>query len=107
MSKRRIKLALAQTMKEYGISQTALAKASGVKQPQISAYLSPHNDKKIEDDTLEKLISALPSQARLYFLIQGFATKDDVPGIMRSLAELLEETRTIETSDFAVMAQVQ
>lgn len=87
----RIKDALAMTMKEFGISQTQLASRSDVKQPHISDYLNPKKNKRFEDETLEKLIAALPSDARIFFLFQlATPTERDVPAIMRSLAKLME-----------------
>jgi transcriptional regulator with XRE-family HTH domain len=53
---------VAASMKERGLSQTALAAASDIPQPNISAYLAGKSD--LNGDTLARLCAALNLKLR-------------------------------------------
>ena len=56
------------TLKNFGINARRLSEQSGVSEKMISLF---RNDRqRIYSDSFEKLLDALPIEARLYFLIQ-------------------------------------
>ncbi len=64
----KISKAFDKTLKNFGINARRLSEQSGVSEKMISLF---RNDRqRIYSDSFEKLLDALPIEARLYFLIQ-------------------------------------
>ncbi len=64
----KINKAFDKTLKNFGINARRLSEQSGVSEKMISLF---RNDRqRIYSDSFEKLLDALPLEARLYFLIQ-------------------------------------
>ncbi len=64
----KISQAFDKTLKNFGINARRLSEQSGVSEKMISLF---RNDRqRIYSDSFEKLLDALPLEARLYFLIQ-------------------------------------
>ena len=64
----KISQAFNKTLKNFGINARRLSEQSGVSEKMISLF---RNDRqRIYSDSFEKLLDALPLEARLYFLIQ-------------------------------------
>lgn len=64
----KISQAFDKTLKKFGINARLLSEQSGVSEKMISLF---RNEKqRIYSDSFEKLLEALPLEARLYFLVQ-------------------------------------
>ncbi len=64
----KISQAFDKTLKKFGINARLLSEHSGVSEKMISLF---RNEKqRIYSDSFEKLLEALPLEARLYFLVQ-------------------------------------
>lgn len=64
----KISKAFDKTLKNFGINARRLSEQSGVSEKMISLF---RNDRqRIYSDSFEKLLEALPIEAKLYFLIQ-------------------------------------
>lgn len=61
-------VALDRTLKEFGISAKWLAQRAGVSQQMISDFR--HGNQRVYNDSLEKILAALPSDARKYLFAQ-------------------------------------
>jgi transcriptional regulator with XRE-family HTH domain len=64
----KISQAFDKTLKNFGINARQLSEQSGVSEKMISLFRN--NRQRIYSDSFEKLLDALPLEARLYFLIQ-------------------------------------
>ena len=63
-----ISQAFDKTLKNFGINARRLSEQSGVSEKMISLFRNERQ--RIYSDSFEKLLDALPLEARLYFLIQ-------------------------------------
>ncbi len=78
----KISQAFDKTLKKFGINARLLSEQSGVSEKMISLF---RNEKqRIYSDSFEKLLEALPLEARLYFLVQ---LSEDKLAVLDQLSE--------------------
>ncbi len=93
-----------QTLRRFGISGKWLAEQSGVSPQMISGFR--RGQQRIYTDSLEKVISALPSDARQYFYESILGR--NLAGREPNLEELIEEMGAIQLATLlnAVAARI-
>lgn len=68
--------ALNETIRVFQLKAVDIAMASGVNEHEISRYRRGHKD--INSTTLHKIISGLPKNARMYFLVLCTEEKEPI-----------------------------
>lgn len=88
----KISIAFDKTLEKFNISGKVLASQSGVSEQMISGF---RNDKQqVKSDSLEKLLAALPTEAREYFAFQllGYSVGLELrPAILSANPDELED----------------
>lgn len=97
MQKLKLSKAFDQTLKDFGITAKWLSEQSGVSEKLISLF---RNDRqRVYSDSLEKLLEALPAEARRYFfeLVCGYGVYSC--RAEKSILDLVEDMNPIELAE--------
>lgn len=96
--------ALDRTIEEFGLSAKWLATRAGVSEQMISDFRN--GKKRVYNDSLEKILSALPSEAKAYYFMilevspvslkSQIDKMDDLQlaGLLAAIAEKLQKSKT-------------
>lgn len=84
------------TLKQFKITAKALSESSGVAEASISRYRRKERD--INADSLERMIKALPQDAKQFLFCQIFVGEMDKQGLATLLSAIAYHLKT-ETTD--------
>lgn len=87
--------ALNSTIEEFNIKNRELSRLSGVDESSISRYRNGTRD--LQAETLQKIISALPKQAREYFYFRCLLSDIDEDGVATLLIALGQRIKRSNT----------
>ena len=81
--------ALDRTIEEFGISGKGLASRAGVSEQMISDFRN--GKKRVYNDSLEKILAALPSEAKSYY----FLMLDVSPVSLKSQIDTMDDSQLV------------
>lgn len=96
--------ALDRTLKQYKISLTWLAEQSGVSRQMISSFVNGHQ--RVYSDSLEKIVSSLPLDAREFFFQQFGFSATDWSSVLEDMDSVEHWNALVDELDSAKLAQL-
>jgi predicted transcriptional regulator len=89
--------ALNATLEEFGLSAKTIAQESGIREATLSEFR--RGKKEIHTDNLERLIRALPQEAKQYLFFKLLVVQMDKQGIATLLSAIAYHLKTENTEN--------